>query len=102
MLASFGLGFLARESVLQPLILGFLAVSLLTIAWSTRRHRRPGPVSVAVVGALAVVGGRVLWDVPAALYLGVACVLLGSLWNLIAKRARPAGEAGAAIKTSDC
>lgn len=101
-LSSLGLGVLARESVLQPLILGFLAVSVLTIAWSTRRHRRPGPVLIAVAGCLAVVGGRILWDLPAALYFGVACVFVGSIWNLIAKRTAAGSETAAKADTPAC
>ncbi len=85
-LSSLGLGIVFRESVMLPLILVFLAVSVLSIAWSTRRHRRAGPVVAAIVGFLAIVAGRVLWALPAAIYFGIACVLLGSIWNLLAKK----------------
>lgn len=48
-LSSLGLGVVFRESVMLPLILVFLAVSVFTIAGSTRRHRRAGPLVATIV-----------------------------------------------------
>ncbi len=88
-LSSLGLGFMVNERVLAPLIEVFLAAGLVSVAWSTRGHRRPGPLIVAVLGSAAVVAGRLVWSVPALLYGGVALLIGASLWNLRLKRPRP-------------
>jgi len=87
-LSSMGLGFLLRESVLAPLIVASLVVTLLTVAWSTRSHRDLRPLATAVAGALAIVAGRLVWHVEALLDLGVALLVLAAVWNLWLKRPR--------------
>jgi mercuric ion transport protein len=89
-LSAVGLGFLVDERVLAPLIAGSLVVGVASIAWSTRTHRRPGPIAATVVGSAAVVAGRLVWSVPVVLYGGVALLIGASLWNLRLKR--PRGE----------
>lgn len=55
LLLSVGLGFLHNDRVLAPIIGVFLAVGLIGVAWSTRSHRRLGPLLVTVLGSAAVV-----------------------------------------------
>lgn len=88
-LSSVGLGFLHNNRVLAPFIGVFLTVNLISVAWSTRSQKRPGPLLVTVLGSAAVVGGRLIWSVPAVLYGGVALLVGASLWNLWLKRPRP-------------
>lgn len=90
LLSAVGLGFLATEQVLAPLIAVFLVFGVGTVAWSTRSHRRLGPLIVTLLGSAAVVGGRLIWNVPAVLYSGVALLIGASLWNLWLKRPRSA------------
>lgn len=87
-LSVMGLGFLLNEAVLGPLISAVLVLSVATVGWSTRSHRRPGPLVATVVGALLIAAGRLVWDLPTLLYAGVAVLLAGSLWNLWLKRPR--------------
>lgn len=89
-LSAVGVGFLFDEQVLAPLIVGFLVVGLATVAWSTRSHRRPGPLLVTTVGSAAVVAGRLVWSLPAVTYVGAALLVGASIWNLWHKRPRPA------------
>lgn len=88
-LSATGLGFLLTERVLVPIIVVFLAAGIASIGWSTRSHRRAGPLAITVVGSAAVVLGRVVWSVPILLYGGVALLVSASLWNLWLKRPRP-------------
>lgn len=85
-LSALGLGFILNEAVLAPLIAAVLVLSVASVGWSTRSHRQPGPIGATLIGALLIAAGRLLWDVPLALYGGVAILLAGSLWNLWLKR----------------
>lgn len=85
-LAALGVGFFFNARVQMPLILVFLALSLASIAWSIRSHRRPGPLVAALVGSAAVLIGRLTWSLPPVVYAGVALLLGASLWNLWLKR----------------
>ena len=87
-LSAMGLGFLLREEFLAPVIVVALVLSLLAVARATRSHRNPWPLVSTVVGALAIVAGRLVWDVPALLYSGAGVLLLASLHNLWLKRPR--------------
>jgi len=88
-LSAVGLGFLATERVLAPLIALFVVIGIATVAWSTRSHRHPGPLVVTLIGSVAVVAGRLIWTVPTALYAGVVLLFGAALWNLWLKRPRP-------------
>ena len=58
-----------------------------SIAWSSRRrHRKTGPLVFAGGGSLAVIAGRLLWSAPTAVYVGVALIVIASLWNLVLNR----------------
>ena len=89
-LSALGLGFLVNERVLAPLIATFLALNVVTIAWSSRGHGRRGPLLATVVGAAGVAAGRLMWTVPVAVYGGIAVLVCASLWNLWLRRPRPA------------
>lgn len=89
-LSAMGLGFLLNEAFLAPVIAVVLVASVAGVAWSTPSHRRPGPLVATTAGALAIVAGRLVWDLPVVLYAGIAVLLAGSLWNLWLKRPRRA------------
>lgn len=89
-LSTLGLGVLLTERALVPLIVVFLVIGFASVAWSTKSHRRYGPLVATLLGSLAVVLGRVAWNVPPLLYAGVALLVGASLWNLWLKRLQPA------------
>lgn len=80
-LSALGLGFLVTERTLRPLILVLVGVCVLSAAWSAYRRRRWGSVTVAVVGAAAVVAGRIIWEVPVVLYAGATLLVIASFWG---------------------
>ncbi len=85
-LSSLGLGFMLSDSVQRPLIVSLLALSFGSVAWSTRRHRRFGPLGAVVLGSSAIIVARIVWDLPWMVYFGVASLVVGSVWNLVLKR----------------
>ncbi|TAM83679.1 MAG: MerC domain-containing protein [Acidobacteria bacterium] len=89
LLSAIGLGFLFNKRVLAPLIGIFLAIGIISVAWSMRTHRRLGLLVMTVVGSAIVVAGRLVWNIPAVLYAGVALLVGASVWNLWLKRPRP-------------
>jgi hypothetical protein len=89
-LSAAGLGFLLDNRVLAPLIAFALAAGVVSVAWTTRSHRRLGPLVATLAGAAAVLAGRLVWDVPWLVYAGAAALAGAALWNLWLKR--PARE----------
>ncbi len=87
-LSSLGMGFLLSERVLAPIIVSFLAIGVASVAWSTRSHRRLGPLVATTLGATTVVAGRLVWRVPPLLYAGIILLMAASLWNLWLQRPR--------------
>ncbi len=85
-LSAVGLGFLINERLLAPLIVLFLAVGIASVAWSTRSHRRAGPLVATLLGSAAVIIGRVVGHVHALLYAGAVILIAASLWNLWLRR----------------
>ena len=80
--SALGVGFLLTDRVLNPVILVSLTVSVGSVGWNARRLRRPALVIVAVLGALGVILGRMVWSISAAVYGGIALLLGASLWTL--------------------
>lgn len=99
LLSSVGLGLLALDRILTPLLVGALAVGLASVAWSTRSHRQWGPFWATLVGSVGVAAGRLLWTVPALVYGGAAVLIGASLWNLWLKRPRAAPLVSLRIQT---
>ena len=77
-----------KERVLAPLIAVALVVGVGAVAWSTRSHRRPGPLVMTIVGSIAIACGRLVWIIQPLVYLGGVVLLGASLWNLWLKRSR--------------
>ncbi|MBA2627994.1 MAG: MerC family mercury resistance protein [Gemmatimonadales bacterium] len=89
-LSALGVGFVASERGLVVLTVIFLAVGLLSLGWSARRHHRSIPLVVGTIGTVLVLLGRRDAGTPTLLYAGSAVMMIASLWNLWAAR-RPAG-----------
>lgn len=88
LLSAIGLGFIINERVVVPLIALFLAINIVSVAWSTRSYRRREPLLGTLLGSAAVVVGRLMWHVHLLVYSGVALLLAASLFNLWLRRSR--------------
>jgi hypothetical protein len=97
LLSAFGLGFLVRSTVLEPLLISTLLVGLASIVWSTLARRNPWPLALTLLGDLAVVVGRYVLASQEMQWLGFPLILGGALWNIwLRRRRRPASQEFAA------
>ena len=88
-LSSLGLGFVATERGFLALTVLLLTFGAASVFWSVRRHHRWSPLVLSVLGAVAVVFGRVKLDTTA-VYAGTVIVAVAALWNLwLGLRPRP-------------
>ncbi|MCK6458167.1 MAG: hypothetical protein L6Q92_16760 [Phycisphaerae bacterium] len=81
-LSSLGLGFVLNNRVQRPLILLFLAVAVVSAAWSARRSRVHGALVVVVLASVAVIIGRIIWNIPWLMFAGILGLVAGSVWHL--------------------
>lgn len=88
LLSLLGLGFLLTDRVQRPLIVAFLIVSVAGVGWAARQYKRVGPFVLVLLGCVAIVAGRLVWNVTPALYVGVVSLVAGTVWNLVLKRPR--------------
>jgi len=99
-----GLGFLVHDAYLLPLFVGFVGFSLWLLYRAARTHGRMAPFWLALVGGLSAAAGLWLlvtgtYPLSVAIYLGLAAVLTGSMWDFL--NARRAGAAAACTPRID-
>lgn len=81
LLSALGLGFIDYTPYLMPLTLGFLAVTLATLAWRAGSRRGYGPLALGAAGALVTLIGKFAFDSDGALWAGIAALVAASVWN---------------------
>ncbi len=101
LLSAFGLGFLVRSTVLEPLLISTLFIGLASIVWSTLEHRNPWPLALTLLGDLAVVVGRYVLASQEMQWLGFPLILCGALWNIWLRRRSPVSQEFAAPGTTN-
>lgn len=82
LVSALGIGFLFTRSVLIPLLVFLLLLGVVGGVAAKRRHRRLFPLVLTVAGSIAILLGRIVWDVPVAVYGGAVLLLTASLSNL--------------------
>jgi mercuric ion transport protein len=87
-LSAIGAGFLVNDAFLIPLYVGLLGLSLWLLYSSARSHRNPAPFWTGLGGALVAFAG--LWILPALVYVGLAVLIAGSVWDFRNGRRAPA------------
>lgn len=90
-LSSIGLGFLVKESVLHPLLLIFLALTMGGLFYSyLKEHRNLWPLTLGAVSGTALYLGRYVYfgsfTNSALMYGGIAAIISVSLWNLYLRK----------------
>ena len=75
-LASLGLGFAVSVTFLRPFLIVLLLISLGSLVWSVRLHKRWWVLVVGATGAFGIYAGRYIWFRPLLMYTG-AFLLIG-------------------------
>ena len=89
-LAAVGLGFLRKDAILWPIMLVSLLVALWGFWQGFRLHRKAGPLTLGIGGAVSLAWGViVVHGFPAMqmIYGGAVALLIATLWNVWARRA---------------
>jgi mercuric ion transport protein len=97
--SAIGLGFVIRDTVLIPLLVLALGLTLWGLEKGRRCHGRSAPSLLGLVGGALTVGGLFVW-VPLA-FAGFAAVVVASVWSGLAVRAcavRPSRPTGSATR----
>lgn len=80
-LSSLGIGFVNYTPYLLPLTTGFLAISVFSLAYRANRRRGLGPFLLGVAAGLAGIIGKFGFDSDAAMWAGLATLVVSSVWN---------------------
>ncbi len=92
--SSLGLGFTFSSNFLIPLAVVLLLLSLLALAYRAQNRRGYGPFVLGVVGALGVLGGKLLLSAEALSYVGLAAIVAAGVWNSWPARSAPTSCTG--------
>ncbi|MGE3760304.1 MAG: MerC family mercury resistance protein [Pseudobdellovibrionaceae bacterium] len=90
-LSAIGLGFLVKETVLQPLLIGFLGITLFGLFWSfLKEHKRIWPFLLGIVMAVGLFVSRYIYMGATAnsvlMYGSIAGIIGVSFWNVQLKK----------------
>lgn len=87
-LSAIGAGFLINDAFLIPLYVGLLGLSVWLLYKSARSHGSLIPFWTGLAGAIVAFAG--LWILPALVYVGLAVLISGSVWDFRNGRRAPA------------
>lgn len=91
LLSALGVGFLAQEAVLKPLLILLLTLTLAGLGWSWfKEHRNPTAFIVGILFAITLYTGRYVYfggGVNEILeFVGMAGLIVATAWNLKLRR----------------
>lgn len=81
-----GLGFLLKDAILLPLMIVFLVVMLVGMAFGYKAHRRRWPLAIAVTSAAALFFFVFVHTWKPAAYLAIAGLVIASVFNIVFRR----------------
>lgn len=81
LLSSLGLGFIDYTPYLLPLTGGFLAISVLALAYRASTRRGYGPFFLGVVSTLVILVGKFGYASDPAMWAGLSTLVVASAWN---------------------
>lgn len=103
-LGAVGLGFVVHDAYLFPLFVGFVGFSLWLLYRSAKAHQQMSPFWLSAVGG--VIGAVALWfmvtglyPLPWLVYVSLAVLITGSIWDFINGRKVAACATGDVCET---
>jgi len=99
LLGSLGLGFLLDVTYLLPLTVGLFALALFALAWRASTRRGYRPFVVGLLGSAIALTGKFVLLVDPLVYVGVAGLLVASVWNGWPRRVTPSGSCASCAST---
>lgn len=81
-LASLGLGFALNFEFLKCALIILLIISVSSLAFSVRVHKRWSVFLVGSIGAALIYAGRYTWYNPVLMVFGTISLMGASFWNL--------------------
>lgn len=84
--AAIGLGFIVRDAVLLPLLVVFLAITILGLWFGYRVHRRPWALTLAGISAVALFFFIFVQTVRPVAYTAVVGLVVASVLNVMFRR----------------
>lgn len=112
-LSALGVTFLIDTRYLLALTSAFLAIALVFLGFRADRRWGYGPLALGVLASAALLVGKFWYESDAAMYVGVALLMIASLWNAWPRPlpdtrsaacclVRPADAVGAMPRTPAC
>ena len=81
LLSSLGIGFIDYTSYLLPLTGGFLVIALVALAYRAQQRRGYKPLLVGMLAGAILIIGKFYFDSDVTMYIGLALLVMASLWN---------------------
>lgn len=91
LLSAIGLGFLINDAILSPLLVVFLAMSLIGLSRSCVRHRKPYLLVLGILSAIGLLAGVLFLSQTPLAYVSIAGLIGASVWDLMTKRSCAVG-----------
>lgn len=85
LLSGFGVGSLPYQPWLLPFFIGLLFLNIGSLYLSRKRHGYK-PLLLALAGAIVISVNRLFWEQKEWLVVGVALLIVASLWNSLPRR----------------
>jgi len=99
--SSLGLGFTLSARFLVPLAAVLLLVSLSALGYRARERRGYGPFALGMVGALGVLGGKLLLSSEVFSYIALAAIVAAGTWNSWPARNASGSSTGPCLTTEE-
>ena len=100
LLSSLGIGFFDYRPYLLPLTTVFVLIAVAALVCRAKQRRGYKPFLLGMVAGIVLLVGKFHYDNDAAMYTGLALLVLASLWNTWSK-IQPAGARCTACVTLD-
>ena len=92
-LTTLGIGFVAFTKMFLAVYVTALSLGIASVAYATRRHRSPWPLTLTLLGTLAAGAGRFVLQEPVVERLGLPLLMAGAIWSAWLTRRRTEAHA---------